>query len=108
MDSGDFSRQLEIEILSHFSEITSLTDLDQVLQQVVRDTPRLIGASGCSVYLLPDYVPRYNQQLLRLKPGVQLSPHSPFQPDNYQEVTPSRSSASLSSWLRTAGSTAPS
>jgi len=66
MDTGDLTRQQEIEILSHFSEITSITDLDQVLQQVVRETPRLIGASGCSVYLLPDYAPRYNKRLLRL------------------------------------------
>jgi signal transduction histidine kinase len=54
----------QLEILSHFAKITSISSLDQLLDIVMEETPRLLHSAGCSVYLIPDLVPQYDGTLL--------------------------------------------
>lgn len=54
----------QLIILSHFAKITSISGLDQLLNIVIEETPRLLCAAGCSVYLVPELVPQYDGTLV--------------------------------------------
>jgi GAF domain-containing protein len=54
----------EYEILDFMSNLLSLKSLDNVLHSIVQKTPRLINNKGCSIYLSPRFVRRYNGKLI--------------------------------------------
>jgi signal transduction histidine kinase len=54
-----------ISIFAQLSQITSLTNLELVLQKVISEIPDLLNASDCSVYLNPDIIPSFNEVLVR-------------------------------------------
>lgn len=54
-----------ISIFKQLSQITSLSNLELVLQKVINEFPTLLGAKGCSVYLKPDIIPSFDEILVR-------------------------------------------
>ncbi len=59
-------------IISHLSEVTSFSNLEELLRFAANNLPRLIGGAGCSIYLRPELALLYdgrlldeNQQLIR-------------------------------------------
>lgn len=53
-----------LEILSYFAHITSISELYELIRVVIEETPRLINAAGCSIYLTPEHVPQYKGNLI--------------------------------------------
>lgn len=56
------------ELLASFNElakIASLSSLEQVLEVLIREIPDLIGADGCSIFLLPQFVNQAEGELIR-------------------------------------------
>jgi len=52
-------------IFTQLARITSLTSLEEVLQKVILEVPELMNATGCSVYLIPDIIPTFDETLIR-------------------------------------------
>ncbi len=52
------------QIISHLSMISSTSNLEDLLDLVVADTPSLVDGTGCSIYLRPELVRLYDGRLL--------------------------------------------
>jgi len=61
----DMSRSQEKAVLALMAKITLITDLSTLLNVVVQEVPGVVGAIGCFIYLQPNYVPDYNNILIR-------------------------------------------
>ncbi|HET7376015.1 MAG TPA: hypothetical protein VFK30_04865, partial [Anaerolineae bacterium] len=55
--------QLSI-VIAHLSNLTAISNLAELLHAVVADTPQLIDAVGCSIYLQPDWLPAFSGELI--------------------------------------------
>ena len=62
---GDMSSGQEKAVLELMTRITSIVDLNTLLDVVVNELPGVVGARGCWIYLQSDYVPKYNGLLER-------------------------------------------
>jgi signal transduction histidine kinase len=62
---GELNREEELVVLSLLAKITSVFDFHELLNLVVNQLPAALGAHGCSIYLVPEYVPRYAGKLYR-------------------------------------------
>ncbi len=63
----------QIEGLSDLAEIISGFDINQMLEIVIEEVPRLINGRGTSIYLLPDLVPQYDGNLVDEKSATILA-----------------------------------
>lgn len=54
----------QLALLAHIARITSISNLDELLDIVMTETPRLMMAAGCSIYLVPNLVPQYDGTLI--------------------------------------------
>jgi signal transduction histidine kinase len=61
---GERPKEGQLAAFSYFAKITSILDLDQLVKVVVEETPHLLNAAGCSVYLIPELVSEYDGTLL--------------------------------------------
>lgn len=64
---GDLSQEQEQDVLRMMAKITAIPDLATLLKVVVEQLPVVVGALGCGIYLLPEFVPEYHNVLLRDK-----------------------------------------
>lgn len=64
-NNGELNREEELVVLSLLAKITSVFDFHELLNLVVDELPMALGARGCSIYLVPEYVPRYSGKLYR-------------------------------------------
>lgn len=62
--SNERSNKSQLASLSYLAQLMSVSDLDQLIDAVIEITPRILGAAGCSVYLIPELVPEYNGTLV--------------------------------------------
>jgi signal transduction histidine kinase len=62
---GDMNSLQEKAVLGLMVKITSIRDLNTLLNVVVKELPDVVGAIGCWIYLQPDYVPEYTGSLNR-------------------------------------------
>jgi signal transduction histidine kinase len=52
-------------ITSRLVSIMSLPDVDSILQEAIVQLTNIIGASSCSIYLVPDYLKKFDGYLFR-------------------------------------------
>lgn len=67
----DISFKRENLILELMAKTTSRTDLESVLDAVAQDSPKIVGAINCYIFLQPQYVFRTNEALGRKKAIVE-------------------------------------
>ena len=54
----------EKEILDFLSALLALEQLKDILEKVVSDAPHIINCDGCSIYLIPELVKQYQNEVL--------------------------------------------
>lgn len=73
MIAGDMNREQELTVLSLLAKLNSISEFHELLNVVVNELPDAVGALGCSIYLLPEYVPKFKGILLRNGRDIQAS-----------------------------------
>jgi len=62
--TGDLSGQEEFALLNLLAEITAKGNLDDLMDYIVEYAPRLFKVRRCSIYLMPEFVPKYTGELI--------------------------------------------
>jgi signal transduction histidine kinase len=82
----------QISQLSAFVENISISNLNDMLERVVKEVPHLVNSRGASLYLLPELVPQYDGSLL-LDENFQTVPVHPTRRDFIVLAATSRAKA---------------
>lgn len=60
----------EKDILDFLYKLLAIDDLEETMNEVVKEAPNLIKCAGCSIYLMPELVKEYNGQLIEYGKAV--------------------------------------
>jgi hypothetical protein len=61
---GDLDRKQEFDLLNFLDEITSINDLESLMEHIIQNVPAIFNIHRCSIYLTPEYVPQFNGELI--------------------------------------------
>ena len=68
-DSNPVQFDRQLGTLSQLSALFSISDLDGLIESVVHASKQLLGSEGCSLYLRPEFVSKYDGVLFADKTG---------------------------------------
>lgn len=53
-----------IQLMESIQRILSITNFEELLEAIIREAPGLVNGSGCSIYLIPEFVGKYDGRLV--------------------------------------------